>query len=86
VNLKLDPIANFLVRANDAFAAVEGMLIAEIAAGNANAGTPLAACGRVAFGIAWAAARTHILPKLSEIAPLVQAETSEASPRPALAA
>lgn len=83
MKLKLDPVANFLVRANDAFATFEGMLIAEIAAGNANAGTPMAACGRVAFGIAWTAARTHILPKF---VPLVQDETSDASPGRALAA
>jgi hypothetical protein len=84
VKLNLEPVANLMVRANDAFAAFEGMLIAEIAAGNANAGTPMAACGRVAFGIAWAAARTHILPKLSGLA--LQDEASQASPTPALAA
>jgi hypothetical protein len=66
VKLNLEPVANLMVRANDTFAAFEGMLIAEIAAGNANTGTPMAACGRVAFGIAWSAMRTHILPKLSE--------------------
>ena len=71
MKLKLAPIANFCVRANDAYAALEGMLIAEIAAGNANAGTPMAACGRIAFGLAWTAARTHILPRL---VPLVEGE------------
>lgn len=83
MKLNLEPVANVLVRANDAFAALEGMLIAEIAAGNASAGTPIAACGRVAFSLAWAAARTHILPKL---APLVEDEASAANPRAALAA
>jgi len=68
LNLKFDPAANIIVRANDAFAALEVMLITEIAAGNANAGTPMAACGRVAFGIAWAVVRTHILPKISALA------------------
>lgn len=68
MKLKLEPIANFCVRANDAFAVFEAMLITEIAAGNANAGTPMAACGRVAFGMAWAAARTYVLPRLSGLA------------------
>ena len=57
-----------MIRANDAFAAFEAMLITEIAAGNANAGTPMAVCGRVAFSIAWSAVRTHILPKMSGFA------------------
>ena len=65
MNAKLAPVANILVRANDAFTTLEGMLIAEIAAGNANAGTPMAAVSRVAFGIAWTAVRVHVLPKLS---------------------
>jgi len=84
VKLKLDPVANLLGRANAAVAALEEILIAEIAAGNANADTPMAACGRVAFGIAWAAARTHILRKLSGLAP--QGDTSKACSGSALAA
>src|SRR5262245_46511235 len=68
LNLKFDAAANIIVRANDAFAELEAMLITEIAAGNASAGTPMAACGRVAFGIAWSAVRTHILPKISCLA------------------
>jgi len=71
VNQKLAPVANLLVRANDAFAAFEAMLIAEIAAGSATAGTPMAACGRVAFGIAWTAARTYLVPKISGLAPRI---------------
>jgi len=46
MKLNLEPVANILVRANDAFVAFEGLLIAEIAAGNATAGTPMSACGR----------------------------------------
>jgi hypothetical protein len=41
-----------------ALAEFEGLLIAEILAGNTITGTPAAACGRVAFGIACALVRS----------------------------
>ena len=45
-----------LDRASAAFVAFENLLIAEIIAGNMITGTPAAACGRVALGIACAVA------------------------------
>jgi hypothetical protein len=45
-------------RASAAFVEFENLLIAEIIAGNTITGTPAAACGRVALGIACAAARS----------------------------
>ena len=46
-----------LHRASAARAELERLLIAEISAGNTIAGTPMAACGRVALGVACAVAR-----------------------------
>jgi hypothetical protein len=45
-------------RANSAFVELENLLIAEIVAGNTISGTPAAACGRVALGVACAVARS----------------------------
>jgi hypothetical protein len=45
-------------RANSAFVEFENLLIAEIVAGNTISGTPAAACGRVALGVACAVARS----------------------------
>jgi hypothetical protein len=47
-----------LDRASSAFVEFENLLIAEIIAGNTISGTPAAACGRVALGIACAVARS----------------------------
>jgi len=47
-----------LDRASDAFVEFENLLIAEIVAGNTISGTPAAACGRVALGVACAVARS----------------------------
>jgi hypothetical protein len=47
-------------RANSAFVEFENLLIAEIVAGNTISGTPLAACGRVALGVACAMTRLLI--------------------------
>ena len=65
------PIATLIDRASSAIATVENLLIAEIVAGNTIAGTPMAACGRVAFGMACAVARS-INTKLSSSAALAQ--------------
>ena len=40
-----------------AFVEFENLLIAEIIAGNIIAGSPVAVCGRIAFGMAWAVMR-----------------------------
>jgi hypothetical protein len=45
-------------RANSAFVEFANLLIAEIIAGNTITGTPVAACGRVALGVACAVARS----------------------------
>ena len=47
-------------RANSAFVEFENLLIAEIVAGNTISGTPLAACGRAALGVACAMTRLLI--------------------------
>ena len=47
-------------RANSAFVEFENLLIAEIVAGNTISGTPLAACGRAALGVACAMTRSLI--------------------------
>ena len=57
------PAANLLARAIAVYATFESLLIAELVAGNAIAGTPMAACGRVAFGMACAFARSLTSPK-----------------------
>ena len=62
-------------RASRAVAEFEGMLIAEIVAGNVIAATPMAACGRVALSIACAAARSYVKPKLAVFAPHPEATT-----------
>jgi hypothetical protein len=46
------PAANLLARATAIYACFETLLIGELVAGNAIAGTPMAACGRVALGMA----------------------------------
>ena len=70
------PAASLLTRAIAAYATFENLLIAELVAGNAIAGTPMAACGRVALGMACTLARSCINPKpssTSSLAPLAQA-------------
>jgi orotate phosphoribosyltransferase len=52
------PAANLLARAIAAYATFEGLLVAELVAGNAIGGTPMAACGRVALGMACTLARS----------------------------
>jgi hypothetical protein len=47
-----------LDRASAAFVEFENLLIAEIIAGNTISGPPVAACGRVALGVACAVARS----------------------------
>jgi hypothetical protein len=47
-----------LDNASAAFVEFENLLIAEIIAGNTIAGSPAAACGRVALGVACAMARS----------------------------
>jgi hypothetical protein len=47
-NTDIAPAGNLLARAIAAYATFETLLIAELAAGNMIAGTPMAACGRVA--------------------------------------
>jgi hypothetical protein len=64
-NPVVTPIANFLDHASTALATFESLLIAEIVAGNTIAGTPIAACGRVAFGMACAMARSCLKPRPS---------------------
>jgi hypothetical protein len=49
-----------LDRAKTAYVEFEVLLIDELVAGNAIASTPMAACGRVAFGMACAVARDLI--------------------------
>ena len=51
------PIMRVFDRAKTAYMEFEVLLIDELVAGNAIAGTPMAACGRVAFGVACAVAR-----------------------------
>jgi hypothetical protein len=51
------PTANLLARVTAVYAAFENLLIAELVAGNAIAGTPMAACGRVALGMVCTLAR-----------------------------
>lgn len=67
---------SLLARASAAYATFETLLIAELAAGNAIAGTPMAACGRVALAMACTVARSCIGPKPSStgsLAPLAHA-------------
>jgi hypothetical protein len=61
-NTDIAPAGNLLARAIAAYATFETLLIAELAAGNMIAGTPMAACGRVAFGMACAMARSCLKP------------------------
>ena len=56
-NLSRVPIAKLFGRASATYTTFEILLIDELVAGNAIAGTPLAACGRVALGMACAVAR-----------------------------
>jgi len=75
-NTDIAPAANLLARAIAVYATFETLLLAELAAGNAIAGTPMAACGRVALGMACALARSRINPKPSStgsLAPLAHA-------------
>ena len=65
VNKPVVAPANLLDHASTALATFESLLIAEIAAGNTIAGTPMAACGRVAFGMACAMARSCLKPRPS---------------------
>ena len=51
-------MSKLIDRANSVFVEFENLLIAEIVAGNTISGTPAAACGRVALGVAWAVARS----------------------------
>jgi hypothetical protein len=51
---------NILDRASTARAELERLLIAEIVAGNTISGTPVAACGRVALGVACSVVRSLI--------------------------
>jgi hypothetical protein len=51
-----------LDRAIAVYATFENLLIAELVAGNAIAGTPMAACGRVALGMACTLARSLTRP------------------------
>ena len=67
--MTLEPIFD---RGRAALATVNELLIAELAAGNGIAGTPTAACGRVALGIACALMR-QALSASSPGEPLVQA-------------
>ncbi len=59
-NADVGPVGNLLAYAIAAYATFEGLLIAELAAGNAIAGTPMAACGRVALGMACTFARSCV--------------------------
>ena len=71
----LGPVGNLLAYAIAVYATFEGLLLAELAAGNAIAGTPMAACGRVALGMACTLARSCISPKSSSthcLAPLAR--------------
>ena len=52
--MTIEPIID---RGRAALATFNDLLMAELVAGNAIAGTPMAACGRVALGIACAVAR-----------------------------
>jgi hypothetical protein len=51
-------MSTMLDHVSAAFVEFENLLIAEIIAGNTIAGSPVAACGRVAFGMACAIARS----------------------------
>ena len=51
-------MSTLLDHVSAAFAEFENLLIAEIIAGNTIAGSPAAVCGRVAFGMACAFARS----------------------------
>jgi hypothetical protein len=51
-------MSKLLDNASAAFVEFENLLIAEIIAGNTIAGSPAAACGRVALGVACAMARS----------------------------
>ena len=51
-------MSKLLDNASAAFVEFENLLIAEIIAGNTIAGSPAAVCGRVAFGMACAFARS----------------------------
>jgi hypothetical protein len=64
VNTKdIAPAANLLARATAIYASFENLLIAELVSGNAIAGTPMAACGRVVLGMACTFARSLTSPK-----------------------
>jgi len=62
------PAANLLARATAIYASFETLLIAELVAGNAIAGTPMAACGRVALGMACTFARSLASSKPARLA------------------
>jgi len=75
-NADVGPVGNLLAYAIAVYATFETLLVAELAAGNAMAGTPMAACGRVAFGMVCTLARSCIGPKASStssLAPLAHA-------------
>jgi hypothetical protein len=57
-----------LDRASAAFVEFENLLIVEIIAGNAISGPPVAACGRVALGVACAVARSLMAKHLTQTA------------------
>ena len=58
-NADVGPVGNLLAYAIAVYATFETLLLAELAASNVIAGTPMAACGRVAFGMACALARSE---------------------------
>ena len=65
---------SLIERASTARAEIERLLIAEIIAGNTIVGTPMAVCGRVAFSLAYAVARSCINARSADasLAPVAQ--------------
>ena len=69
-NADVGPVGNLLAYAIAVYATFETLLLAELAGGNAIAGTPMAACGRMALGMVCTLARSCIGPKVSCAGPI----------------
>ena len=68
--LRRQRAGTLLDRAGAALAELECLLIAEIIAGNTISGTPAAACGRVALGVACAVARSLMAKHSTQTVPI----------------